>query len=169
MDLTLLSLTAGRSLPICAPYSAVKMLRLSMLRRTIAPTWRKNERAFTDRAGAGRRIFREQPLYGPFVPPRINCRGGAGAQRRRRIRESAPTELFMALCLCIFLHPLRGLFFLDDRSSCHRRRMVGGGAASVGKYCGIAGGPGVSFRANSSPPSSSLRMDGHSAWTRAFA
>ena len=61
------------------------------------------------------------------------------------------------------------LFAFAFFSSCHRRRMVGSCAASVGKHCGIAGGPGAAFRANSPPPPSSLRMDGHSAWTRGFA
>src|SRR6266536_5408937 len=169
MGRTSLSLIAGTSLLTCVPCSAVNMRRLRMFRRTIAPNWTNNERAFTNRADARRRIFRKQPLYGPFVPPRIDCRGGAGAQRRRRIRESASVQLFMALCLCIFLYSLCRLLFLDDRLSCLRRRMVGGGAASVGKSCVIAGGSGAAFHANSPPSPSSLRMDGHSAWTRGFA
>src|SRR5438093_9075553 len=124
-----------------------------MFPRTIAPNWRNNERAFTGRADARGRIFRRQPFCGPLVPPRIDCLRGSGALPRRSNRESASVQLFMALCFCIFLHPLRWLLFLDDRPSCHRRRVVGGGTTPVGESGSIAGGPGTSFRATSSPPS----------------
>src|SRR6266496_4405901 len=140
-----------------------------MFRKTIAPNWKNHERAFTDRADAGRRVFRKQPFCGTFIPPRADCLCGAGALRRRRNRESASVQLFMALCFCIFLHPLRWLLFLDNRPSCHRRRVVGGGATSVRKSCGIAGGPGATFCANSSPSPPSLRVDGHSSRARGFA
>src|SRR5437899_6103774 len=169
MGLTLSFPTAGRSLLTCARCSAVRTRRLRMFRRTLAPIWRKNERAFTDRAGAGRRIFREQPFHRSFVPPRIDCCGGAGALRPWRVRESASAQLFMALCLCVFLYTLRWLLFLDNRPSCQRRRMVGHRPPPVGKYCGIAGGPGASFRANSSSPPSSLLVDGHSTGRGSFA
>src|SRR6266581_916865 len=169
MGRTSLWLIAGRSLLTCVPYSAVKTRRLRMFPRTIAPSWKKNERAFTDRADAGRRIFRQQPFCGTFIPPRTDCLCGAGALRRRRNRESASVQLFMALCFCIFLHPLRRLLFLDDRPSCHRRRVVGGGATSVRKSRGIAGGPRAAFRADSSPPPPSLFLDGHSSRARGFA
>src|SRR6266700_1470506 len=169
MDLTLSSLIAGRSLLTCVLYSALKTPRLRMFRRTIAATWRRNERAFTDRAGAGRRIFRKQPLYGPFVPPRIDCRGSAGALRPWRVRESASAQLFMALCLCIFLYTLRWLLFLDNRPSCYRRRMVGRRATSVGEHRGIAGGAGAIFCADPSAPPSSLLVDGYSTRRGSFA
>src|SRR6266513_1327650 len=133
-----------------------------MFRKTIAPNWKNHERAFTDRADAGRRVFRKQPFCGTVIPPRADCLCGAGALRRRRNRESASVQLFMALCFCIFLHPLRWLLFLDDRPSCHRCRVVGGGTTPVGESGGIAGGPGTSLRANSSPPSPSLLLDGYS-------
>src|SRR6266487_5295674 len=140
-----------------------------MFRKTIAPNWKNHERAFTDRADAGRRVFRKQPFCGTVIPPRADCLCGAGALRRRRNRESASVQLFMALCFCIFLHPLRWLLFLDNRPSCHRRRVVGGGATSVRKSRGIAGGPRAAFRADSSPPPPSLFLDGHSARARGFA
>src|SRR5881392_2634461 len=140
-----------------------------MFPRTIAPNWRNNERAFADRADARGRIFRRQPFCGPLVPTRIDCLCGSGALPRGCNRESASVQLFMALCFCIFLHPLRWLLFLDDRPSCHRCRVVGGGTTPVGKSGGIAGGPGTSFRTNSSPPSPSLFLDGHSARARSFA
>src|SRR6266498_2357791 len=101
MGRTSLSLIAGRSLLTCVPYIAVNMRRLLMFRRTIAPNWTNNERAFTNRADARRRILLKQPLYGPFVSPRINCPGGDAAHRRRGLRVSAPTKLFLALSLCI--------------------------------------------------------------------
>src|SRR6266480_754365 len=154
---------AGRSLLTYAHYSEVKTLRLRMFPRTIAPNWRNHERAFTGRAGAGGRIFRKQPFCGPLVSPRIDCLCGSSALRRRGSHESASVQLFMALCFCIFLHPVRWLFFLDNRSSCYRRRVVGGGTTSVGEFGDIAGGPGDSFRANSSPSSPSLLLDGHSS------
>src|SRR6266487_5803424 len=164
-----LSLIAGRSLLTCAPYSEVRTRRLRMFRRTIAPNWRNHERAFTVRADAGGRIFRKQPFCGPLVPPWVDCLCGSGALRRRRNHQSASVQLFMALCFCIFLHPLRWLLFLDNRPSCHRRRVVGGGATSVRKSRGIAGGPRAAFRANSSPPPPSLVLDGHSSRARGFA
>src|SRR6266513_2667499 len=145
---TSLWLIAGRSLLTCVPYSAVKTRRLRMFPRTIAPSWKKNERAFTDRADAGRRIFRQQPFCGTFIPPRADCLCGAGALRRRRNRESASVQLFMALCFCIFLHSLRRLFFLDNRPPCYGRRVVSGGTTSVGKSRGAAGSVGASFRAD---------------------
>src|SRR5439155_5788930 len=169
MDLTSLSRTAGRSLLTCVLYNAAKTPRLRMFRRTIAPTWIRNERAFTDRAGAGRRIFREQPFHRCFVPPRVDCGGGAGALRAWRTRESASAQLFMALCLCVFLYTLRWLLFLDNRPSCYRRRMVGRRATSVGEHRGIAGGAGAIFCADPSAPSSSLLVDGHSTRRGIFA
>src|SRR5438034_1452446 len=140
-----------------------------MFRKTTAPNWKNHERAFTDRADAGGRVFRRQPFCGTFIPPRTDCLCGAGALRCRRNRESASVQLFMALCFCIFLHPLRRLLFLDNCPSRHRRRVVGGGATSVRKSRGIAGGPRATFCANSSPPPPSLFLDGHSARARSFA
>src|SRR2546427_3939662 len=169
MGLTLSFPTAGRSLLTCARCSAVRTRRLRMFRRTIALTWRKNERAFTDRAGAGRRIFREQPFQRCFVPPRVDCRGRAGALRAWRTRESASAQLFMALCLCVFLYTLRWLLFLDNRPSCYRRRMVGRRATSVGEHRGIAGGAGAIFCADPSAPPSSLLVDGYSTRRGSFA
>src|SRR6266700_477575 len=162
-------LIAGRSLLTCAHYSEVRTRRLRMFRRTIAPNWRNHERAFTVRAGAGGRIFRKQPFCGPLVPPWVDCLCGSGALRRRRNHQSASVQLFMALCFCIFLHPLRWLLFLDNRPSCYRRRVVGGGTTSVGESGGIAGRPGASFRTNSSPPSPSLLLDGHPTRSGGFA
>src|SRR5439155_26979259 len=169
MGLTLSFPTAGRSLLTCARCSAVRTRRLRMFHRSIALTWRKNERAFTDRASARRRIFREQPFHRCFVLPRIDCRGGAGAMRAWRTRESASAQLFMALCLCVFLYTVRRLLFLDNRPSCYRRRMVGRRATPVGKHCCITGGPGAIFCADSSPPPSSLLVDGHSTRRGSFA
>src|SRR6266496_2959832 len=67
----------------------------------------------------------------------------------------------MALCFCIFLHPLCWLLFLDNRPPCYGRRVVGGGPTPVGESGGIAGSVGDSFRADSPPPSSPLRVDGY--------
>src|SRR5947207_5370226 len=163
MGRTSSSRIAGQSLLTCAPYSATKTRRLPMFLRSIDPNSRKNERTFTSCADAGRRIFRKQPLYGPFVPSRVGCCRGTCSLRRGRIGESASIQLLMALCLCIFLHPLCGLLFLDNRPSCHRRGMVGSRAPSVGKSRGIVRGLGVAFCANSFPPPPSLCMDGHSS------
>src|SRR5438046_10583271 len=75
----------------------------------------------------------------------------------------------MAVCVCVFLHALRRLLFLDDCPSCDRRRMERGGAPAAGKYCRIARGAGAAFRADSSAASSPLRVDGYSAWSRRVA
>src|SRR6266480_2864823 len=152
---------AGRSLLTYAHYSEVKTLRLRMFPRTIAPNWRNHERAFTGHADAGGRVFRKQPFCGPLVPPWIDCLCGADALRCRRNRESASVQLFMALCLCIFLHTLRRLFFLDNRPPCYGRRMVSCCATSVGKSRGVAGSIGDSLRADPPPPSPPLLVDGY--------
>src|SRR5206468_8688062 len=96
-------------------------------------------------------------------------RGRSGALHPWRTREPASAQLFMALCLCVFLCALRWLLFLDNRPSCYRRRMVGGRATSVGKHCGVTGRPGASFCADPSPPPSSLLVDGHSTRRGSFA
>src|SRR5207253_58092 len=119
--------------------------------------------------GSARRIFREQPFHRSFVSPRIDCRCGSGALPPWRTRESASAQLFMALCLCVFLYALRWLLFLDNRPSCYRRRMVGRRATPVGKHRGIAGGAGAIFCAGPSAPASSLLVDGYSARRGSFA
>src|SRR4029453_14903689 len=160
---------AGRSSRTCARYSAAKTQRWPMFLRTGVQNWRNNERAFTDRAQARRGIFRKQPLCGSFIAAWSGCRCGAGALRRGRISKSASIQLFVALCVCIFLHALRRLLFLDDCASCHRCRLVGGGAAPVGKHRSVAGGAGDSFCADPSPSTPSVFLDGYPARCRTFA
>ena len=43
-------------------------------------------------------------------------------------------RLFLALCLCVFLHALRRLSLLDHRASRDRRGVVGGRPAPAGKH-----------------------------------
>src|SRR4029453_13577697 len=140
-----------------------------MFLRTGARNWRNNERAFPHCPNTRRRIFREQPLFRSLVAPRIYCHFGTVAFGGWCISKSASIQLFVALCVRIFLHALRGLLFLDDCASCHRRRLVGGGEAPVGKHCGVTGGVGDSFCADPSPSTTSLFVDGYPARCRTFA
>src|SRR3984893_78203 len=159
-----------------------------MFRKKIAPTWtsrprtnrqrpnpqqsrrrRRNERTFTNRADAGRRIFREQPIRWAFFPARTCCSGRARAMRRRRTSESASVQLFLVVCVCVFLHALRRVLFLDNRPSCDRRRVERGRAPAIGKYCCVADGTCASVCADSSAPSPPVCVDGHSAWSRTVA
>ena len=94
----------------CARYSAAKTQRRPMFLRTGAQNWRNNERAFPHCSNTGRRIFREQPLCRPLIAPGIDCHCGAGALRRGRISKSAPIQLFVALCFCIFFTLCAGCF-----------------------------------------------------------
>src|SRR5207248_9300187 len=131
--------------------------------------WEKYERTLTSRSEAGGRIFWTGPFCWPLVASWIDCLCGSHALRRRRNRESASVQLFMALCFRIFLHSLRRLFFLDNRPPCYGRRMVSCGATPVGESGGIAGSVGDSFCADSPPPSPSLLLDGYPDRSRGFA
>src|SRR4029453_11214243 len=101
--------------------------------------------------------------------PWIDVHCGAGALRRRRISESASIQLFVAVCVCIFLHALRGLLFLDDCASRHRCRLVSSCPPPVGKHCGVAGGAGDSFCADPSPSTPSVFLDGYPTGCATFA
>src|SRR5207302_5520969 len=160
---------AGRSLHTCGLYSAAKTQRWPMSLRTGARNWRNNERAFPHYPDTRRRILREQSLCRSLIAPRIDCHCSAGPLRRGRIFKSTSIQLFVALCIRVFLHALRGLLFLDDCASCHRCRLVSGGAAPVGKHCSVAGRARDSFCADPSPSTPSVFVDGYPAWCGTFA
>src|SRR5881392_2609526 len=92
-----------------------------MFLRTDAPNWtnpslrhrqQQNERTFRRFTNAGRRIFREQPIRRAVVCPRSCSSDCARTLSCWRIREPASIQLFMALCVWIFLHSMRRLLLL---------------------------------------------------------
>src|SRR5207244_12002677 len=72
-------------------------------------------------------------------------------------------------CVCVVLHALRRLLFLDIRPSRDRCGLVRRGAPAVGEHRRVVDGPGATFCANPSSPPPSLCMDGYSARARGFA
>ena len=87
----------------------------------------------------------------------------------RRVPESPSIQLFLAVCVRVLLYALRGLLLLDDRSPRHRRRLVCGCAASIGKHRCVIRGAGTSFHSNPAAAPPPLLVDGHSAGTRGGA
>src|SRR5262249_14690066 len=165
---------AGGSLFTCARGNAARTRPLPMFRKIVGGKGTnghrrqrrllQNERAFTYATDAGRRIFREQSIYRAFNSPRFGCRGEPGALSYRRVCESASIQLLLAVCFRVLLYALRRLFLLDDRSPRHRRRLVCGCAASIGKHRRVVRGAGSPFYSNPAAAPPSLPVDGDSAW-----
>src|SRR6516162_7040396 len=162
----------GRLLLTCAPCNGAstqrspmspKIIGLNSTNRLHRLRLLQNERAFTCGTDAGRRIFRQPSIYRAFNSPRRNCRCKPCALSRRRVRESASIQLLLTVCLRVLLYALRGLLLLDDRSPRHRRRLVRGCAASIGKHCCVVRRAGTPFHSNPAAPPPPLLVDGHSA------
>src|SRR5882724_4207375 len=149
-----------------------------MFRRSIGPNstnrrhrrqLQQNERTFTGRPNARRRIFRQRPIRWAFVPAWTGCSSRARPLCCRRSPKSTSVQLFLALCVCLFLYAVRWLLFLDNRASCDRRRMERGRAPSVGKSWRITDGPDAAVCPDSSTPPSFVCVDGYSARSRRVA
>src|SRR5207248_3005312 len=123
----------------------------------------QNERTFRRFTNAGRRIFREQPIRRAVICPRSCSSDCARTLSCWRIREPASIQLFMALCVWIFLHSMRRLLLLDDCASRNRRGMERRGTAATREYRRLADCSGRSVRTDSSAASPSLLVDGYSA------
>ena len=147
----------GRSLLTCAPCNGASMRRRPMSPKIVALNWtnrrhrrrlqrvsKMSDRSHTVPTPEGE-YFESSRFTGLSTLLGVIAVVEPGALRCRRVRESASIQLFLAVCVCIFLHALRRLFFLDDRASRHRRRVVGSCAASTGKHRGVARGDGDSF------------------------
>ena len=77
---------------------------------------RRNERTFPRCPDAGRRIFREEPFRRVVFAPRRPRSARHRLERGRRDFVAAAAQLFVALRLRVFLHPLRRLSFSGSSS-----------------------------------------------------
>ena len=83
--------------------------------------------------------------------------------------DPAAVQFFLAVRVCVFLHALRRLLFLDDRASRDRRGMVVVVRRQLENLGALLAVLALSLHPHSSSPSSSLRLDEHSAGSRSVA